>query len=562
MATFLDYNMLKLKSEEYIDSETGIDELPKAFPILMLANILSLEDSDAQDAITDGSDDRGADAVYIDERDGRNIAHIFQFKYAMTFEKSKSNFPSGEIDKLATLVDEILDKDTNLEKTCNAILWDKIKELWTAMEKPKFEVQIHFCSNTKTLTNDHQIRAESRFSKYKFKTVHHGLDNVATLFVDKKRPKVDRSIRLVDLDYFSRDDGNVRGLICSVEVKDLVEMITDEENEKEINTNIFNDNVRIYLKKTNKINRKIIETALSDTNSLFWYLNNGITVTCDSFSYQPKERSPIVELTNIQIVNGGQTSNALFEAYHINKDKIANVLVLARIIETKSQEVSLAIAESTNSQTPINGRDLRANDEVQKKLETSFEAMGYFYERKKNQFNDKPRAKRVDAFTAGQALLGYNLEMPEVAKKDRGRVYSDLYETVFSDDVTAEQLLTSLKLLDKIYVEKRKIQSLVRKKATFDSRKLFLVDGALHVLYTVKLLCDKNHKDKWNFRIATKYVNEAIETVASLVESEQATNESFSFNQFFKDSKTKALILSTINSNSPSPKQPLNIGEL
>ncbi|MEA7595337.1 AIPR family protein, partial [Salmonella enterica subsp. enterica serovar Virginia] len=42
------------------------------------------------------------------------------------------------------------------------------------------------------------------------------------------------------------------------------------------------------------------------------------------------------------------------------------------IIETKSQPVSLAIAESTNSQTPIKSRDLRSNDDIQKKLEEAF----------------------------------------------------------------------------------------------------------------------------------------------------------------------------------------------
>ncbi|WP_408539176.1 AIPR family protein, partial [Salmonella enterica] len=143
----------------------------------------------------------------------------------------------------------------------------------------------------------------------------------------------------------------IRGLICTVEASEIVRIITNPENPKEVRKEIFNDNVRVYLSRTNKINRRIIETALSDRSPLFWYLNNGITVTCDSFSYIKGKRAPLVELKNIQIVNGGQTSNALFEASLNSEERLEDVLILVRIIETKSQPVSLAIAESTNSQT-------------------------------------------------------------------------------------------------------------------------------------------------------------------------------------------------------------------
>src|SRR5690606_24906231 len=166
----------------------------------------------------------------------------------------------------------------------------------------------------------------------------------------------------------------------------------------------------------------------------------------------------IVELKNIQIVNGGQTSNALFEASQIAPEKLDDVLILVRVIETKSQPVSLAIAESTNSQTPIKSRDLRSNDDIQKKLEEAFEGMGLFYERKLSQHADKPRPNRIDALTAGQAHLAYGLELPEVAKKDRGRIFSDLYDQVFTDELLADELLCSIKILNAIETIKKNLQ--------------------------------------------------------------------------------------------------------
>ena len=161
----------------------------------------------------------------------------------------------------------------------------------------------------------------------------------------------------------------------------------------------------------------------------------------------------------MQIVNGGQTSHALFEAYHQDPGKLDDVLVIVRIIETKSTKLSHSIAETTNSQTPIKGRDLRSNDAVQKKLEEAFAGMGLFYERKTGQYEDKERRLRVDALTAGQAHLSFGLGLPEVAKKDRGRIFGDLYETVFTDEITAYELFVAYRVLESVEREKASFRS-------------------------------------------------------------------------------------------------------
>ncbi|MCB9151120.1 MAG: abortive phage infection protein, partial [Caldilineaceae bacterium] len=79
MANLLDWNILEHKVKSYFDEELGIDTPQKAFPILMVASLLGISDEEAEDAITDGSKDRGVDAVFVDDRDGRNAMHVFQF---------------------------------------------------------------------------------------------------------------------------------------------------------------------------------------------------------------------------------------------------------------------------------------------------------------------------------------------------------------------------------------------------------------------------------------------------------------------------------------------------
>jgi hypothetical protein len=172
---------------------------------------------------------------------------------------------------------------------------------------------------------------------------------------------------VIDNNYFERVDGNIRGLIATVEARELVDFIRDPADPTRVYLDLFNDNVRVYLTSKNKINKAILQSALSEDNAYFWYLNNGITLTCDSLEYPPGTRGPTLQLTNVQIVNGGQTSHTLFEAYATDADKVSHVLLLVRIYETRHRDISLKIAESTNSQTPIHSRDLRANDDVQKK---------------------------------------------------------------------------------------------------------------------------------------------------------------------------------------------------
>ncbi len=284
----------------------------------------------------------------------------------------------------------------------------------------------------------------------------------------------------------------------------------------------------------------------------FWYLNNGITITCDSFSYQPGMRAPVVSLENIQIVNGGQTSNALFEAYREQPERLQSVLILARIYETRARKITADIAEATNSQTPINTRDLRSNDDVQKKLEESFLDQGLYYERKSRQHQEQPRRQRIDALSGGQAFLAYVLGYPEVAKKDRARVFGDLYDSIFNDEITTKKLLVPLHVFADIEKNKRELQRKIKKDIAFDPDLLFLIDGAYHVLFTVAELCESKGVDPLDESKAKSEIPDALNVVKDLIGQESTRDEAFTASRFFKDAKTKSKIQRLITARKAS----------
>ncbi|MFC2142196.1 AIPR family protein [Acidobacteriota bacterium] len=543
MATLIDWNALSHKVKSYSGESHYCTTPRKCFTYLSLEYLLSLAPEEIENSITDGPNDRGIDAVYVDERDGRNVIHLFQFKHVTSFNNAKKNFPSTEIDKLLSFCADLLDQDPSLQKTCNPILWTKVQEIWDALKNLSPSFEVHFCGNMAGLVDTQKSRVASALTIYRSFTVnHHTLDSLVSLFIEKKQPKIDTRLTVVDKNYFERIDGNLRGLIVTLEATEIVKLITDPTEPEKVHLDIFNDNVRVYLTKKNRINKKIHATALSDKNVEFWYLNNGITITCDSFSYQPGVRAPVVTLENVQIVNGGQTSNALFEAYKEQPEKLQDVLVLTRIYETRARDITSDIAEATNSQSPINTRDLRSNDDVQKKLEEAFLDEGFYYERKAKQHQGQLRRKRIDAMSAGQAHLAYCLGYPEIAKKDRARVFGDLYDSVFNDDITTQKLLVPFVVFSQIETLKRDLQLNIKKQQHFDVDLLFLIDGAYHVLFTVAELCESKAENPLDLTATTALIPQAIEMVKQLVKAESIQDEAFTASRFFKDAKTKSKI--------------------
>ncbi|MEO9969012.1 AIPR family protein [Roseibium sp.] len=542
MANSFDWNALDQKITATLMDNEELDRT-KALTVVAVSAIMEIDIDEAIDAITDGGNDRGADALFIDDRDTRKDIHIFQTKCVGDFSKSKNHFPSSEIDKLASLVTDLTGHDSDALGSVNDLLKAKIADALEILKESNATITVHFVGNTAPLIDTEMKRIQTAFSRYKaIEFRMHDLDALSDFFIEKKTPALVREITVIDTNFFDRTDQNLRGIVCSVAALDIVDAIKSDVDPEQVETGIFDQNVRVYLKRKNRINRRIIESALSDENHMFWYQNNGITMTCDKVELGPSRRSPKIKLTNVQIVNGGQTSNCLFEAAKEDRSRIDDVILLVRIIETSSEDVKLSIAETTNSQTPINVRDLRSNDRQQRQLEDAFADLGYHYERKAGQHADKPLAKRVDALSAGQAYLAYGIGLPETAKKDRGRVFGDLYDTVFAEDLTAVRLLTSFKLAQRLNDKKKEVRKKIREGLQLRLGEMSLIDGAFHALFAIRQICGRDDVDLWDFDLVEKCVEEAILDVSKLYHDAQEADANFSSNRYFKDARTKDLI--------------------
>ena len=150
---------------------------------------------------------------------------------------------------------------------------------------------------------------------------------------------------------------------------------------------IFEPNVRAHIRKS-KVNAAIKFSLLHAlTRKEFRFLNNGVTITCRSFR-RPSQNSPYFRVREPGVVNGLQTVIAMHEAYtdlpeREQQDFEKKCYVLVRLLRENAVDDVNRVVLATNTQNPMQARNLRSNTEEQVLYERLFaQQLSWFYERK------------------------------------------------------------------------------------------------------------------------------------------------------------------------------------
>jgi hypothetical protein len=532
------FSMINEKVNKYKD-DFALENVGTAFAWLCLEIILDLSADEIEETLTDGPHDGGIDAIYISGKD----VHIFSFKYTSTFEHTRNHFPENDLDKLLITMDRVYGKSLT-KVDVNDALWEKGNENWDLFNEGPLNFKCYICSNKEKPTEHAQRKFHNHLDRYRFVDYHYlDQEDLATKLLERKFKKVNGTIRFVEKQYFDRSDGSLRGIVATVAATDVIKLVEDPNNPSNINEDVFNDNARIYLKLQNKINTSIHDTALSDENFEFWYLNNGITITCDECSYIPNSRTPTVTLKNMQIVNGGQTTHALFDAYLEDPEKIDNVLLLVRICQTTDYRISEKISETTNRQTPVVSRDLHANDRIQKQLEEELRMLNYFYERKKNQYANEQKSQRLDSELLAQLYLTYYLDMPSEAKNSKVVVFGNKYDDIFNEEITASKMLLPYRIYLPLEERKKEIQRKKRNKTPINEEDAFLSRATFHILNAVKIVAEKEFIDLSRTDGIAEATQKALKYIEDVIKVEEGKRgKLYTHDKFFKEIPTNKLI--------------------
>lgn len=175
---------------------------------------------------------------------------------------------------------------------------------------------------------------------------------------------------------------------------------------------LLEGNVRSYLSARGKVNKGIKTTVMSEPEKFIAY-NNGITATATHIELSADGRG-ITEISDLQIVNGGQTTASLFYVDRENKNcrQFLDVAVQAKlVVVTPDKAVDLVekIARYANSQNKVNEADFFSNSSFHVRLEelsrriltpalagVSYQSK-WFYERTRGQYqNEKAKLSAAE----------------------------------------------------------------------------------------------------------------------------------------------------------------------
>jgi hypothetical protein len=127
---------------------------------------------------------------------------------------------------------------------------------------------------------------------------------------------------------------------------------------------LLEQNVRTFLQARAQVNKGIRATILTEPHMFFAY-NNGVTATAQEVETRVKDgHLQIVRMTDLQIVNGGQTTASLFHTQRRDKADLSGIFVqmkLSVIDSEQSEAIVPRISEYANTQNRVNAADFFSN---------------------------------------------------------------------------------------------------------------------------------------------------------------------------------------------------------
>jgi hypothetical protein len=190
----------------------------------------SMQDS-IYEAITDGPDDRGVDAVHIIESEETAEVYIFQSKYRETCSNTDKTINESEALKIALFLDQLFDKEDLLRSCGNFRLSQAVERIWELHEAGVLcRYRIVFCSNDQGLStsavniltsicNNHQ---QVTYESYGYQAIIRDLSAVG-------RNREAGTLQVISKEIFERTDGDVRGVIASVDARSYVDLIRSND---------------------------------------------------------------------------------------------------------------------------------------------------------------------------------------------------------------------------------------------------------------------------------------------------------------------------------------------
>lgn len=452
---------------EFGDNALGLFALGLKFGIEDLVSVGS-------DSITDGSDDKKCDIIYIDEDDG--VAVICQCYMS---QKDKTEAPANKASDLNTAITWLLQRP--LDKLPERIV-SSAKQLRTGVSENKIsEIYVWYIHNLTESENVHtELLAVEETAKAAIahQYPHHKI-GIHALEVGKNKFKEwyadTLSPILVNEDFHIESEMGYevtgpewQAYVTSVPAKFLY------RSYKKHKTKLFSANVRDYLgsrSSDSNINNGIKKTADKEPEN-FWVFNNGLTVLVNNYEIiegNGKLKNLTIKISGMSIVNGAQTTGAIGSLSKLPSDEAR---VPVRFVKTDNADLILNIIQYNNSQNKITASDFRSTDKFQKKIKEEMEIIpnAEYEGGRRGGFGDaiKRRPNLLPSYTVGQSIAALHGDAV-IAYNQKANIWIDdkIYSKYFNEDTTGAHVVFAYSLVKA--VGQRKINLMTKFKKSSSS---------------------------------------------------------------------------------------------
>ena len=405
-----------------------------AFLLLVAKTMFELDEEETLDGIVDGGDDYGIDALYHESPDQGEIKiALIQGKYRADL-RGEAAFPENAVIKMIDAIGALFDPERVV--TVNERLRERIEEIRSFVAEGAIpRVTAIAANNGSRWTQPAQQRIDDAAREFggQVDWRHVGPDDLFAMLQAQK--PIDVELQLAGQALVETFDFR-RVLLGRMSVAELARLAGEYGNR------LFERNIRRYLGLAgNRVNEAVAHTLHeSAQRPNFYFYNNGITITCSQFRHNALQKENWrVQVSGLQIVNGGQTARTVQQVAGEIGPEIEGAEVLVRIYELQHDDSALveAITFATNSQNPVELRDLKANDLRQKALGESVLGLGYAYRAKRDD-----RTASSDEFTSAviaESVLAVWRRRPHQARFQRREHFGALYDTIFTADLNGAQ---------------------------------------------------------------------------------------------------------------------------
>ena len=431
----------------------------------------------------DKSQDEGIDAVFVNDED-RKI-QLFSFKYRESFNPDQQQRKNELVESVKFLTD-IRTRDFSHTAGKTRLFLEIITEKFFDDYQP-WSIELFFISNDTRSIDDNDANivnfkkwlglkvkficlediAKSLLSDHDPINAELVMDNDALMSYKESKLSSDTSyilrLSLIDLIRITCDDEHFRKRMDNYDKEDLAEA--------HISYNALSDNVRGFILKS-EYNKNIYTTLEKEPSKFFMY-NNGITIIASDVKVVPfpnGSRSQVV-ITNLQVLNGGQTLRTIHNYNEKNKsaglENLQKAEILVRVFKVTDKLLMNRIAEFTNSQNAISNRDLKSISSDQIKLEKYLEAFDIHYIRKNGDVGLSGFGKNFSYIISmeklGQILYAVKGN-PENATNKKRAIFDGDYNRLFrSDDLLTDRTVA---LIKDYFEVKKKYKQITSKKAS------------------------------------------------------------------------------------------------